>query len=139
MIDFIYNSLAAIGFTHPLHPSLTHIPMGMVMGAFFFQAASFKWEDLAKSAHYCLLLALIFWPPTAVLGLLDWQHRYLGVLNGLIIAKIVLACVLLVFLLGTIFLYRRGNIDKKILMFAYLLNLLTVVAMGFIGGQLIFG
>jgi hypothetical protein len=36
MIEFIYQFLAKFGYTHPLHPVLTHIPIGMVMGAFLF-------------------------------------------------------------------------------------------------------
>jgi len=50
MIDFIYQTLARIGFSHPLHPAITHIPMGMVIGGFLFAAASFvfKKDDLAK-------------------------------------------------------------------------------------------
>jgi len=36
MIEFIYQTLIKFGYTHPLHPTLTHVPIGMVMGAFLF-------------------------------------------------------------------------------------------------------
>lgn len=35
MTELVFKLLEIVGFTHPLHPALTHIPMGMVMGAFF--------------------------------------------------------------------------------------------------------
>lgn len=38
MTDTIFSFLNQIGFTHPLHPAFTHVPMGMVMGAVFFVA-----------------------------------------------------------------------------------------------------
>ena len=41
MTEYIFNTLEAIGFTHPLHPALTHIPMGMVIGCFFFGLVAF--------------------------------------------------------------------------------------------------
>ena len=31
MTEAIFEFLGRIGFTHPLHPAMTHIPMGMVM------------------------------------------------------------------------------------------------------------
>lgn len=139
MIEFIYSTLAAIGFTHPLHPVITHVPMGMVIGAFMFQAASFKWEELSKTAFNCIVLAAIFLPPTALFGYMDWQHRYNGHLSRIILAKMILACVLFLLLLTEIYLERKGKLDRKSAAALYTLNLLTAVGLGFLGGQLIFG
>jgi len=52
MIDYIYQTLTEIGYTHPLHPTLTHVPIGLVMGAFFFAIVGliFKRTNLAQSA-----------------------------------------------------------------------------------------
>ena len=36
MIESIYAALAKVGFTHPLHPILVHVPMGMIIGMFIF-------------------------------------------------------------------------------------------------------
>jgi len=36
MIELFYQVLGRMGYTHPLHPTLTHIVVGMVMGAFLF-------------------------------------------------------------------------------------------------------
>ncbi len=139
MIEFIYSTLAAIGFKHPLHPVMTHIPMGMIIGAFMFQIASFKWDELSKTAHHCLTLALIFLPPTILFGYMDWQHRYAGYLSSIILTKIILAPVLLMLLSVTVYFYRKGILSKKVLTALYILNLLTATAMGFLGGMLVFG
>ena len=52
MIEFIYQTLTKLGYTHPLHPTLTHVPIGMVMGAFLFVlvALIFRRTNLAQSA-----------------------------------------------------------------------------------------
>ncbi len=138
MLELIYNSLAAIGFTHPLHPAVTHIPMGMAMGAFFFQLASYKKEELAKSANYCLILALIFIPVTALLGIMDWQHRYLGKTSNLIIAKIVLAISLTAIITLTIYLYQKKKAGYNLMTVLYFITMLNAIPLGFIGGKLIF-
>jgi uncharacterized membrane protein len=139
MIEFIYSTLAAAGFNHPLHPVVTHIPMGMVMGALMFQIASFKWDELSKTAHHCIVLALVFLPPTALFGYMDWQHRYTGFLSNIIIAKIILAVALLLFLSASVYFYRKGVLDKKVITAIYLLNLAAATGLGFLGGMLIFG
>jgi len=36
MIDLLYQLLEEISHTHPIHPPLTHIPMGLVIGVFIF-------------------------------------------------------------------------------------------------------
>jgi len=41
MFDFIYNSLSRIGYTHPLHPAVTHLTIGLVMGSFIFLIIGF--------------------------------------------------------------------------------------------------
>jgi uncharacterized membrane protein len=138
MLELIYSSLAAVGFTHPLHPSVTHLPMGMAMGAFFFQLASYKKEELAKTANYCHILALIFIPITALFGIMDWQHRYLGKTSNLIISKIALAISLTIIISITIYLYRKKKPGINIMTLLYLIAMLNAIPLGFIGGKLIF-
>jgi len=139
MIEFVYTALAATGFKHPLHPVMTHIPMGMVIGAFLFQTASFRWEELSKTAHHCIVMAFIFIPPTVLFGYMDWKHRYAGYLSSIIIAKIILATVLFILISTELYLYRKGMTDKKFTAILYTLNLFTAAGLGFFGGQLIFG
>jgi len=139
MIDFIYKTLASLGYTHPLHPVLVHIPMGMVIGGFLFRLFSLKWKNLEKTAHNCFMLALIFVPFTGLLGVMDWQHRMLGQWINLIIAKFILAGVLFLLLSLTLYLQDRKKTDEKIVTLLYVLCLITVIVIGFIGGQLVYG
>ena len=40
MIDAIYGFLQGLGYGHPLHPPLTHLPMGLVIASFVFAVLS---------------------------------------------------------------------------------------------------
>ena len=139
MIEFIYKTLESIGFTHPLHPVATHIPMGMILGSFLFALGSLKWDELAKTAHHCSILALLFLPITATLGIMDWQHRYAGMISNFIIAKLILAGTIAVLLSVTVYLYRKRNPGPKALMVLYTLCLFNGIGLGFIGGSLAYG
>ena len=67
MIELIYQTLTKFGYTHPLHPTLTHVPIGIVVGAFFFVlvALIFSKTNLAQTARNYSVLALIVAVPTA--------------------------------------------------------------------------
>ncbi len=99
MIEAIYKTLNGLGYTHPLHPTLTHVVMGLVIGGFVFALVAwvFNRPALAQSGGHCMTLALIFLFPTAALGYADWQHFYGGAWIFPIGIKLVLAVVLLVF------------------------------------------
>jgi uncharacterized membrane protein len=139
MIDFIYTTLASLGYTHPLHPAVVHIPMGMILGGFLFKLFSFKWPALEKTAYHCFMLALAFVPVVALLGIMDWQHRMLGYWSRLIIAKFILAGVLTGLLTLTAVLHHRGNASPRLIMLVYTLCLIAAMAIGFVGGQLVYG
>lgn len=141
MTEFIFNMLHMVGFKHPLHPALTHIPMGMVMGAFFFGLAGLvlKKQEFFKTATHCVGLGLLFILPTVFAGYLDWQHTYEGEWLTLIIVKMVLACVLTV-LMGVAFVQgRKDDASPKLLFALYVLCLFCAVGLGFSGGQLQYG
>ena len=140
MIESLYTLLAKVGFTHPLHPALTHIPMGMVMGCFFFGFLAWYAQkaDFHKTCLHCSILALIFIFPTIIAGVFDWQHLYGGRYLPLIIIKMILAVVLVVLLGYSIWLNRQGGASKKLFL-VYVLCLLCAVGLGFSGGQLIYG
>ena len=140
MIESVYALLAKVGFTHPLHPALTHIPMGMVMGCFFFGFLAWyaKKSDFHKTCLHCSVLALIFIVPTIVAGIFDWQHRYGGRYETLIVIKMILAVVLTGLLGYSIVLNRQGAETKKLFLI-YALCLVCAVGLGFSGGQLVYG
>lgn len=138
MTEIIFEFLNKIGFTHPLHPAFTHIPIGMVIGAVTFRLVSFlpKLKGLARTGYHCIILGLLGMFPTAYAGYLDWQHTYEGVWGGLIIVKIALAVALTVILAAIAIMDDPENrrFDKKT--FFYVLTFLLVIGLGFSGGEL---
>ena len=138
MTEVIFEFLNKIGFVHPLHPALTHIPMGMVMGAVTFRLVSFlpRLKILARTGYHCIILGLLGMAPTAFSGYLDWQHTFGGHWDFLIVLKMVLAVILTVLLATIVFVDDPENprFDKKTLF--YLLTLLLVIGLGFSGGEL---
>ena len=78
MLDSIYEFLAGMGYTHPLHPPILHIPMGMMIGAFLLAltALLFRRPVLAQSARHCIILVLIFFFPAVLFGFTDWQYYF---------------------------------------------------------------
>ena len=140
MTEAIFGILESIGFTHPLHPALTHIPMGMVMGCFFLGLAALVTgkTGFLKSALHCSVIAIIFIVPTAAAGFLDWQHIYGSAVSVYIVVKIILAVVLTVLLAVSIFVNMRGGTTKQ-LFIIYLLCLACAGGLGFSGGEIIYG
>jgi hypothetical protein len=113
--------------------------MGMVMGAFFFGIASLKFAELRKTAHHCIILALIFVPPTIIAGILDWQHYFEGDFSAYFIIKLVLAAVLPILLIAA---WRAGASDRpdnKVALILYVLCMLTIVGLGYTGGEIQYG
>ena len=139
MIELVYQLLEQIGFTHPLHPAITHLPMGMAMGAFLFGLASLWFDALAATARHCAVLGVIFVPPTFVLGIFDWQHYYDGDWSGLFITKFVLAGLLTVLLLAAAMVGGGERNDSKLPLVLYALCLLTAIGLGYTGGEIGYG
>jgi hypothetical protein len=139
VIDAVYELLEQVGFTHPLHPAITHLPMGMAMGAFLFGASSLRYAVLARTARHCAVLGLIFVPPTIVAGIFDWQHYYDGDWSGLFTVKIALACLLPLFFLAALAAGRGGREDSRLPIVLYALCLATAIGLGYIGGEIGYG
>jgi uncharacterized membrane protein len=141
MIEFIYQTLPKIGYSHPLHPAMTHIPMGMIIGGFLFAVGSvvIKKDDLAKAAHYCYTLALIFVLPTMMLGYMDWQYKFEAEWNRLILTKITLALMLTAMLVITFFYGKNVKVDIKQKLILYVICFAVAMGLGFIGGELQYG
>ena len=127
MIEFIYQTLTKFGYTHPLHPTLTHVPIGMVMGAFFFVLVGliFRRTNLVQTARNCSVLALFAAVPTALLGIMDWLHFYGGSLLFPIKMKLILAGILIIFLILVVIFGFFGETFSKIVISLYALCLFT--------------
>ena len=141
MNEFFYKILATIGYTHPIHAPTTHIPVGMVIGAFIFGVVSLKFrkEKLARTANHCIALALLALVPTVIVGIMDWQHYYAGAWLFPIKMKLPLAGLLLILLVFAFSAgYKAETITKQALII-YALCLLNVTALGYFGGELVYG
>jgi len=136
---FLYHFLEKIGYTHPLHPMLTHMPSGLVIAAFLFAmtALFLKRPALARTARHCILLAFIFLFPTILLGYTDWQYYYAGAWLFSIKIKVVFAIVLFILLLLGILLGRKGEEMYKKILGVYALSLLCVIIQGYFGSDLV--
>ncbi len=139
-IRLFYKILSDLGYTHPIHPVLVHLVVGLVAGAFFFYVvgALFRREALRQSARHCVLLALLFLVPTAVLGLMDWKHFYAGAWVSPVEAKVFLAGILLPLLLMIALAVKRRPASRAALLL-YGLSFANVVAIGYFGGELVYG
>jgi mono/diheme cytochrome c family protein len=141
VIDSLYKLIARTGFDEPLHPPITHMPIGLVMGAlvFFVVALIFKRKQLVFSARHASILALVFAFPTILLGVFDWLHYYHGVLMPAIQIKMALAGILLLILGAGIILGGEVKLYKAWMVLIYGLSLVCVVGLGYYGGSIIYG
>jgi uncharacterized membrane protein len=141
MIESIYQILAKIGYTHPLHPPATHLPAGLIISAFLFAliALIFNRKKLAQTARHCIILALIMAGPTILLGLMDWQYRFDGAWLFEIKMKLILGGILLFLLLVAAGYSALAGAFTKTVVAIYALCLLTVIGLGYFGGELVYG
>jgi len=140
MIGTLYETLAKFGFSHPIHPMLTHLPMGMVIGMFVFSFLGLIWKGkhLDTAAYYCSILAFFGVFPVISAGILDWLQLMGGEWNTFIIAKMILATLLTLLLAFSIIEKRRSGTPKKIFLL-YFLCLACAGGLGFSGGSLVYG
>tara|TARA_Y100000589_G_C26852607_1_gene506590 strand:- start:64 stop:486 length:423 start_codon:yes stop_codon:yes gene_type:complete len=140
MVEGIYSLMESVGFTHPLHPAMTHAPMGMVIGMLLFGLLGLKWTDkhFSLAAYYCSVVAFITVFPTAILGMLDWLHLLNGEWYPLIIVKMVLTVILATLLLISIILRNKGASPPK-LVILYILCMACAGGLGYSGGDLVYG
>lgn len=141
MFDFIYEFLAGIGYNHPLHPPVLHIPMGIAIGAFLLAlgALIFRRPALAQSARHNIILVLIFLFPAVLTGVMDWQYYFAGSWMDPIEIKVYASGAFLVFLILAVILGRKGKHDSKIVLITYALCVVAVTIIGYFGGELAFG
>lgn len=138
-MEALYRVLAAIGYTHPLHPPATHVVVGSAIAAFVFALmARFTGKTAYEtSARHCAGLAAVAVLPTILLGILDWQHRFGGAWLTPIRVKIVLASVLVVLLAAATLAGRRVAFAVRFVLYTCMFVL--VVGLGYFGGELVYG
>jgi len=141
MIKFIYTTLESLGFQHPLHPVVVHLPMGMTMGLFLFGLAAYflKKPEFERTAHYCAVLAFLGAFPTILLGYMDWQYRYNGEWLFPIEIKLIFGTIFVILLAIAIKVGVKQKSMTTLRMVVYLLCMMTATVLGFFGGKLIFG
>ena len=141
MASKLYELLSVIGFHHPLHPAMTHLPVGLTIAGFIFivLAYFFKRPKYAQTARHCAVLALLAAIPTVIFGYLDWQHFYGGSLIFPIKMKLGLTVALLVLLLAVVFTGKRSEKQTIQRLLVHLIGLLVVISLGYFGGELIYG
>lgn len=139
-ISTFYGFLESIPYSHPVHPTQAHMPIGLVAGAFVFclGAVLLRRAGLFRTARHCMGLALFFWFPTVLFGFMDWQHFFDGAWIFAFKMKMLLAVLLLVLLLAGIFAARREELPGKALTAIYLGCFLTVGGLGYFGGEIVF-
>ena len=141
MLDTLYALLGRLGYPHPIHPAEVHIPIGLIVGAVLFRLAAplLHRPGLARSAHYCTVLAGIFLLPTILFGIADWQHFYDGAWLFPIKAKLALAVILLLLVTAGIFLVHAKGEGARPITLIYVCSFLVVVVLGYFGGDLVYG
>jgi mono/diheme cytochrome c family protein len=141
MLDALYSLLKAVGFDEPIHSPITHLPIGLVVGAFVFfvVALVFKKKQLVPTARYSAILAFVFAFPTILFGVFDWMHFYHAVLMPAIIIKMTLAGVVLVTLAAAIILGGEVKLHSAWLMTLYAIAFVAVMGLGYFGAGIVYG
>jgi uncharacterized membrane protein len=141
MIDKLYDLLAKMGYVHPIHPALTHVPIGAVMVAFCLISSFWlgRRQELLSSAYYVAAVGFVLLIPTAALGVLDWQHYYSGAWILPIQMKIALASLLFILLAITLVVTRPPHTRPGLMQLLFTLCLFNVMGLGYFGGELVYG
>jgi uncharacterized membrane protein len=136
----LYDALASIGFTDPIHPAIVHMPIGLVAGTLIFGITALVWKRnlFGVSAQHCLILAWLFLFPSVFFGFLDWQHYYQGAWIFPIKIKIALSGILFLLLSAALILILKGLGESKIILAISAIAFATVVVLGYYGGQMVF-
>ncbi|MFP4452002.1 MAG: c-type cytochrome domain-containing protein [Desulfobacterales bacterium] len=140
-LESIYELLADLGYTHPLHPTLTHLTVGLVIAALIFQVPALlpAFKKYAQTARHCSALAFLAIFPTVILGVMDWTYYYGADWMFPIKMKMFLTGVLTVLLLLGIILNTGLSTRPAALLVIYLFSFLTVIGLGYFGGEILYG
>jgi uncharacterized membrane protein len=141
MIDQLFEILTKFGFNEPLHSPITHMPIGLITGAFIFfiVAVVFKKKVLVLTARHASILAFIFVFPTILLGVIDWIHFYQATLFTPILIKMSLASFLLIILGAGIILGSEIKLHSITMAVIYALAFAAATGLGYFGSGIIYG
>jgi uncharacterized membrane protein len=141
MIAAFYALLKSLGYPHPVHPAVAHMPIGLATGSlvFGFAALLLRRPVMGWTARHCFILAWLLWFPTVVFGLMDWQHYYAGAWIHPIKMKLILAGVLFILLSIGILISRHPDTGLRGPLIVYILSFFCVVGLGWYGGNMVFG
>lgn len=139
MSHWFYDFLVMLGYSHPVHPVLVHVPAGMSIGAFGFSLLAMltKRPAFCVSAYHAAAFALVFTLLAIPVGIFDWQRFYGGAWFFEIQMKAGLAAVYLLLIASAVLVGRRCQ-ESPMLPVLYLGAVLTVGGLGFFGGQLVY-
>lgn len=153
MFHPFYLWLEKLGYTHPIHPMVTHITVGLTMGTLAFALVSlvFRRVRLKLTAWHCAMLAIVSVIPTAFFGFMDWEEKLSAQWVPTIIAKMILAGCLFVTLLLSLLLGRRreGEMEEEgsrpwrnaraiAALVLWFVSTGIVITLGFLGGNLVY-
>ena len=117
MFHALYQLLTRLGYTHPIHPLLVHITIGLTVGTFAFGLISviFRRPRLKLTAWHTAVLATVSVIPTAFMGFGDWHEKMNGQPMTVITIKIILAISLFIVLFVSLFFGkgRAGETDDS--------------------------
>jgi uncharacterized membrane protein len=136
MSNPLYDVLALAGFSHPIHPVFVHVPSGLSIGALCLAL----WSLVTGQRTYTyqmIVVAMIFALLAIPIGIIDWQRFYGGAWIFEIKMKLALAAVYLALLLVSVAFGRRHN-DSPAMLPLHGLCVLSVMGLGFFGGQLVY-
>lgn len=140
-MEGFYQILQKVGYDHPVHPPITHVPIGLVVAIFIFGFLSLVLRRDLLPAPACRrinILAFLFLLPTILFGYTDWMYFYRGAWSLPIVVKVILSGILLVLLAVAIALNRRDGTQSGRAVLVYGLCLITVTGLGFYGGEIVF-
>jgi mono/diheme cytochrome c family protein len=142
MSGTIYDTLGQLGFHHPLHPALVHLPLGLVMGGLIFILIGrlSRREPLARTARHCMRLALVSLPVAVAMGYADWIHFFGGAWLMPIKAKIGLAVILFLLVAAAPGGRKKGaEGEEGGRLLVYFLAAICAGGIGYFGGELVYG
>lgn len=139
MNSILYDLLARVGYTHPVHPVLVHVPTGLSIGAvcLILWALVTGKPVYRTSAYQIVVLAFISVFFAIPVGIMDWQRFYGGAWIFEIKMKLALASGYFLILAASVFLGWRHS-DSPAMPVLYFLGVLPVMGLGFFGGQLVY-
>ena len=140
MSELIYTLLEKLGYDHPLHPVLVHLPIGLILGAFALALGGRLWrkQALNQSAYHALVIASLFSLVAIFMGFMDWQRYFHGMPMPSILAKMLLSLIFVTVTGVGIWWGQRRGTGSGWLLAVYATGSVCVMALGYLGGDLTF-